>query len=281
MDGPEHTRMRAVLRETIMALEPFPDAVRAGIDDVVAGLGPEFDLVADFARPVAAEVTGTLLGTALDASFLGHLEAVTGNLDVWLKGTADKAAQTSALRVAMLLRRSTPTPGRGLWLLRAARDAGRITDEELVLTPVALAHAAYENSLNLLALAGLALARDPALAGRFRATADTTPLVRELTARIRPARFVMRRTTEPVDLPGVTLAPGTRVAVSLGEPSAGLPFGLGPHACPGSSVAIAEADIALCALARVLAGGCTVSDVHEKSHLAFHGLASATVRIHA
>ncbi|MEU4254417.1 cytochrome P450, partial [Amycolatopsis sp. NPDC026612] len=56
-DGEDHTRVRAVLREIIAGLEPLPEAVRASIEAVVDGLGPSFDLVGDFARPVAGAVT--------------------------------------------------------------------------------------------------------------------------------------------------------------------------------------------------------------------------------
>ncbi|NBH03698.1 cytochrome P450, partial [Amycolatopsis sp. SID8362] len=68
-DGESHTRLRGVLREIIARLEPLPAPVLAGIEAVVAGLGPEFDLVRDFARPVAGAVTAAVLGVALDDGF--------------------------------------------------------------------------------------------------------------------------------------------------------------------------------------------------------------------
>jgi cytochrome P450 len=135
--------------------------------------------------------------------------------------------------------------------LRAAHAEGRLDDDELALNPVVLAHAAYENSVNFLASAGLALATDPAPRS-----------VRDLATSICPARYVLRH------------GPAGPVAISLAD---GLPFGLGRHACPGSGVALAEAEIALGALAKVLAGGCRVEDVRWKQHPVFHGLASARV----
>ena len=259
MDGPSHTRVRSVVREIIAGLEPLPDAVRREIEDLVGELGGSFDLVADFARPVAGAVAGALLGVALDDVFLGHLEATAANLDVWSGASPDKAAQASAFRLAVQLSRAEAAPGSGLAALRAARAAGRITEDELLLNPVVLAHAAYENSLNFLAVAGLELASDPELAVSLRSGAG---LVRQLAAQICPARYVLRSGREGA------------VAISL---AGGLPFGLGRHACPGSGVALAEGEVALRALAEVLAGGCRVEEVRWKPHPVFHGLAQATV----
>ncbi|MEV7091649.1 cytochrome P450 [Amycolatopsis sp. NPDC051045] len=249
-DGEDHARVRGVLREIIAGLEPFPGALRAGIETVVAGLGPAFDLVRDFARPIAGSVTAAVLGLDLDDAFLDRLEATTANLDVF--GGTDRAGQAAAFRLAVQLSRAPAGPG-GLTALRAAHAAGRLDDDELMFTPVVLAHAAYENSLNFLACAGLELASAP-----------EPRSVRELATAICPARYVLR------------FGPDGPVAISLAD---GLPFGLGRHACPGSGVAVAEGEIALGALAKVLHGGCRVGEVRWKTHPVFHGLAKAVVTL--
>ncbi|MEA5362087.1 cytochrome P450 [Amycolatopsis sp., V23-08] len=248
-DGEGHTRVRGVLREIIGRLEPFPDSVRAEIEAAVGALGTSFDLVGDFARPVAGLVTAAVLGVPLDDVFLEHLERTTANLDVF--GGVDRAAQASAFRLSVQLSRAPAEPGSGLAALRAAHAEGRLDDDELAINPVVLAHAAYENSLNFLASAGLTLASEAETRG-----------VRELAAEICPARYVLRFGSEGP------------VAISLAD---GLPFGLGRHACPGSGVALAEAEIALRALSEVLSGGCRVEDVRWKTHPVFRGLASARV----
>ncbi len=246
-DGDGHTRVRGVLREIIAGLEPLPAPVLAGIEAVVARLGPSFDLVRDFARPVAGLVTAAVLGVDLDDGFLDRLEATTANLDVF--GGADRAGQAAAFRLAVQLSRTSAGPG-GLTALREAHAAGRLDEDELALNAVVLAHAAYENSLNFLACAGLELA------------ASGPRSVRELVTAVCPARYVLR------------FGPDGPLAVSLAD---GLPFGLGRHACPGSGVALAEGEVALTALARHLGGGCEVRDVRWKRHPVFHGLASARV----
>lgn len=246
-DGDGHTRVRGVLREIIAGLEPLPAPVLAGIEAVVTGLGPSFDLVRDFARPVAGLVTAAVLGVALDDAFLDRLEATTANLDVF--GGADRAGQAAAFRLAVQLSRTPAGPG-GLTALREAHAAGRLDEDELALNAVVLAHAAYENSLNFLACAGLELA------------ASGPRSVRELVTAVCPARYVLR------------FGPGGPVAVSLAD---GLPFGLGRHACPGSGVALAEGEAALTALARHLEPGCRVQDAVWKRHPVFHGLVTARV----
>ncbi|MGK3205161.1 cytochrome P450 [Amycolatopsis sp. MEPSY49] len=246
-DGDGHTRVRGVLREIIAGLEPLPAPVLAGIEAVVAGLGPSFDLVRDFARPVAGLVTSAVLGVDLDDAFLDRLEATTANLDVF--GGADRAGQAAAFRLAVQLSRTPAGPG-GLTALREAHAAGRLDEDELALNAVVLAHAAYENSLNFLACAGLELATSGPRS------------VRDLVTTVCPARYVLR------------FGPDGPLAVSLAD---GLPFGLGRHACPGSGVALAEGEAALTALAEHLDGGCGVGEVTWKTHPVFHGLAKAVV----
>lgn len=246
-DGDGHTRVRGVLREIIAGLEPLPAPVVAGIEAVVGGLGSSFDLVRGFARPVAGLVTSAVLGVELDDAFLDRLEATTANLDVF--GGADRAGQAAAFRLAVQLSRTPAGPG-GLTALREAHAAGRLDEDELALNAVVLAHAAYENSLNFLACAGLELATSGPRS------------VRELVTAVCPARYVLR------------FGPDGPVAVSLTD---GLPFGLGRHACPGSGVALAEGEAALTALAEHLDGGCEVGEVEWKTHPVFHGLAKAVV----
>ncbi|SFJ12584.1 Cytochrome P450 [Amycolatopsis sacchari] len=251
MDGPAHTRLREVVRGMIARAEPLPPDVRARIEGIAGGLGDEFDLVADFARPVAAAVTAVVLGVDLPPRVIDDIEAVTANLDAWFGRGG--AADTAALRLAMFFARAGVLP------------EADVTEEERLVTPVVLAHAAFENSRNFLALAGLRLVVE-------RRPEDARSLANEIV----PARLVYRRPTEDVELAGHPVRAGQTVAVRLDD---GLPFGAGPHTCPGAGVALAEADVALSALARVLRPGHRVREVEYSTHPVFHGLERAVVRL--
>jgi cytochrome P450 len=207
MDGTEHARLRAVIRPIIARLEPLPAPLQRYIEDFVAELGsrPEFDLVADFARPVASAFAAAILDTERLPE--ADLEAVTANLDVWF-GTAGEA-ETPALRLAMFFARD-----QGHSLLREALEKGEISEDEYLVSPVMLAHAAYENSLNFLALAGLRLTSEPELAAFLLEQPAAT--VRRLAHEIAPARFVFRRATDRVELPGHIIPAGQTVAIQLG-----------------------------------------------------------------
>ncbi|MEU5257714.1 cytochrome P450 [Amycolatopsis sp. NPDC021455] len=267
MDGEEHRRLREVVKEVIALTEPLPAEVGAGIEEIVTTLADqtEFDLVADFGRPVAALVAAAVLGAGpFDDRFLAALSKTTANLNVW-SGEASPAGDVAALRVAMFFLKAPASEGGGLALLRRACAEGRISEDELMVTPVMLAHAAYENSMNFLAVAGLGLVTSP----------GTCPAeVRGLVQEIAPTRYAARRATAGCAVAGRTLAPGDKVAIPLGD---GLAFGLGRHACPGARVAVAEGEIALRALSKVLDGGCRVGEVSWKEHPVFHGLAKAVV----
>ncbi len=268
MDGADHRRLRAVVKEVIALVEPLPAAVLTDIQIAVRGLNASarFDLVADFARPVASRVTAAVLGAQepLGEKLLANLSETAANLDVWSGGPA--GADTAALRVAMFFLKATAIEGGGLALLREAHEAGRITEDELMITPVMLAHAAYENSMNFLALAGLELLRRP----------DLLDDVRGLIHEIAPTRFAARRVIAPFSLSGKDFTTGDKLAIPLG-PGAELAFGLGRHTCPGSRVAVAEGEVALRALAEVLTPDHVAEDVRCKSHAVFHGVEQAIV----
>ncbi len=270
MDGADHRRLRAVVKEVIALVEPLPDRVLADLRIAISPLkaSERFDLVADFARPAAAVVTAAVLGAAepLSERLLTNLTETATNLDVWSGGPA--GADTAALRVAMFFLKATAVERGGLALLREAHEAGRITEDELMITPVMLAHAAYENSMNFLALAGLELLHRP----------DVLDDVRGLIHEVAPTRFAARRVIAPFSLPGKDFTTGDKLAIPLG-PGDGLAFGLGRHTCPGSRVAIAEGEAALRALAEILTPDHVAEDVTYKTHAVFHGVERAIVTL--
>jgi cytochrome P450 len=279
MDGEPHTRLRAVVRDIISQLEPLPGQVQDDIRAIVADLRnrAEIDLVADFGRPIAAVVAAAVLAAeqGLTSELLEQISGTAANLNVWIGGTAP--ASSAMHRVVRFFLKATPIPGGGLDRLRRAQRAGEITEDELLVTPVMLTHAAYENSTNFLAAAALQLSRSPDLAEHFVSGSRQVGTVRDMANQICPTRHVMRRATEPLDVTGTHIREGEGVAVSIGPPNA-LAFGTGPHSCPGIKVALAEAEFALRLIAPLLTTPWQPVSVEEKNHFVFYGLTRALIR---
>lgn len=280
MDGPAHTRLRAVVRDVIGRLDPLPQPILDKIATIVDGLRDrtELDLVADFGRPVAAVIAAAMMDVEQELTYdlLDLLSATAANLDVWLNGTTP--AGSAMHRVIRFYLKAKPIPGGGLDMLRNAAKAGTITEDELLVTPVMLTHAAYENSMNFMATAALRIIASPELAAQFTAGTGLPQTVRNLVNDICPTRHVMRRATEPTEIGGTSLRAEEGVAISIGPPG-GLAFGTGAHSCPGIQIALGEARFALARLAPLLASGWQAVDVAEKDHFAFHGLTRALIRL--
>ncbi|MEO3755650.1 hypothetical protein [Streptomyces sp. B6B3] len=279
MDSDDHARLRGVVREVVSRLEPLPEEVLAEISGVVRGLDgrTELDLVADFARPVAAVVASAVLAVEEELSYalLDQISQTAANLDVWIDGTTP--ANTAMHRVVRFFLKARAVPGGGLDLLRRAAEAGEITEDELLVTPVMLTHAAYENSMNFLAASALRISQSGELAARFTASRGRGRTVRKLVNEICPTRHVMRRAVAPVAIADTPVAADERIAIWIGPPN-GLAFGIGDHTCPGIRIALAEAEFALTEITPLLEGGWEVVDVAEKNHFVFHGLTRALVR---
>ncbi len=279
MDAAEHNRLRTVVREVVAELDPLPEQVLADIGSVVRKLlgRNEIDLVADFARPVAGIVASAVLAVEqeLTDSLFETVSATAANLGVWLDGTAP--ASRAMHQVVRFFIRADARPGGGLDRLRTAAVAGRITEDELLVTPVMLTHAAYENSMNFLAESALRMAESRSLSEQVLDATHRGSIVRELVNEICPTRHVMRRAIAAVDLEGHSIDAGERIAIFLGPPHA-LAFGTGSHTCPGTRIALAEAGFALAEIAPILGGRWTSTDVVEKDHFVFHGLTRAVIR---
>ncbi|WP_067253605.1 cytochrome P450 [Streptomyces sp. DSM 15324] len=279
MDNESHIRLRAVVRDVIGQLEPLPHQVTTDIRAIVQKLHGrnDIDLVADFGRPVAAIVAAAVLAVEqeLTAELLDQISGTAANLGVWI---GDSAPAGSAMhKVVRFFLKATAIHDGGLDRLRRARKAGEITEDELLVTPVMLVHAAYENSTNFLAAAALQLSQSPSLAEQFVSGSRQAGAVREMVNQICPTRHVMRRATKPLDVAGTHIQEGECVAISIGPPNA-LAFGTGSHSCPGIKVALTEAEFALREIAPLLAASWRTVSVEEKNHFVFHGLSHALIR---
>jgi cytochrome P450 len=278
MDDPRHAPVRSEVRKIIARLDPLPGAVREEIAAVVDALRDrsKIDLVNDFAKRVSSVVVQALLGLRepLTDELLDTISRTAANLDIWTTGsTPENLSMFEAVR--FFLRAGSAESG-GLALLRDAAEHQRVTEEELLVMPVVLAHAAYENSMNLLAVGGLRLATDQEQRRRMAESSDGMGEVGRMVNEVCPTRYVIRRATADTRIRAHLVQAGEKVAIPLDGPVE-LPFGSGRHACPGTRLALAEAAFSLHRFARVVSGEWAPVEVEWKTHPIFHGLRNAVV----
>jgi cytochrome P450 len=278
MDDPRHAGLRDEVKQVIATIDPLPSWVLDEIVHVVDTLRgrSRFDLVADFGKRVSSIVVGAVMGLCepLSGELLDTISRTAENLDIWT--TRSTPATLPMFEVVRFFMQADSVESGGLSLLRAAAQHQRITEEELLVTPVVLAHAAYENSMNLLAVAGLRVVTETEMRRRMAGAADAVREVRRIVNDICPTRYVIRRTTSDIRIHGRFVRANERVAVSLDEP-VGLPFGTGRHACPGGKIALAEAAFGLRMLAQRVHGEWAPIEIEWKDHPIFHGLRRAVV----
>ncbi|MGK5642339.1 cytochrome P450, partial [Streptomyces sp. URMC 126] len=246
--------------------------VRAFTRGLLAGLEGRrtADFVTDIAVPVTAYAGGAL--------FCGGLAARDGFLDACrdaIRGMTAGAGpdETAAgLRARALLARmlraeyryahdATDRAGGILRSLRLHAPAHTVAPEALIAALSALLFAALNSGLRLLGNALNALIRHPGALRRFAGLTGpmTSVALDELIRFDSPFQAQDRAVTAPAVLGGRRLAPGDRVRVLLGSahrdpevfphpdrldlsrrPNPHFAFGVGPHSCLGSPLALLQ-----------------------------------------
>ncbi|MFF4544390.1 cytochrome P450 [Streptomyces sp. NPDC001435] len=276
MDPPDHTRIRRLVSRafTPRRVEHLREPIRRTADRLLDGFGPHgtIDLVAAYAAPLPITVICDLLGipdehrldfrvwtdtlVAPDPARPGAgREAVVAMLDHLTRLLADKRAEPADDLLSDLI---------------AVRDEGdRLTEDELMSLAFLILFAGYENTVQLIGNAVLALLRHPEQLAALRKDPAQLPAAVEEFARYEgPALFGIRRfPTEDVTIGGVTVPAGETVWVSLSaanrdparfpdpdrldlgrDASGHLALGQGIHYCLGAPLARAETEIAVGAL---------------------------------
>ncbi|MEU1405142.1 cytochrome P450 [Streptomyces sp. NPDC005728] len=276
MDPPDHTRIRRLVGRafTPRRVQQLREPIRRTADQLLDALGPhgETDLVASYAAPLPITVICDLLGIP---------EGDRLDFRQWTDGlTAPDPARPHAAKEAMaamlgFLTRLLATKRRApaddlLSALIAVRDEGdRLGEDELMSLAFLILFAGYENTVQLIGNAVLALLQHPDQLAALRKDPERLPAAVEEFARYEgPMLLGMRRfPVEDVTIAGVTIPAGETVWVSLSaadrdparfpEPdrldlsrdaSGQLALGHGIHYCLGAPLARAETEIALAAL---------------------------------
>ncbi|RFU21411.1 cytochrome P450 [Geodermatophilus marinus] len=277
MEPPDHTRLRrlvsaAFARGHVERLRPWvEDLARELVDGLVersAGSEP-VDVLSGMAEQLPVAVIAELLGVPeADRPLLRPWSNAIVKMYEYGRTTAvEDAAERAAAEFVAYLRELAAerraAPGDDLVSsLVAVRDAegDRLTEDELVTTCILLLNAGHEATVNVSGNGLLALLEHPDQLARLRADPALLPTaVEELLRFDSPLQLFERTATADVELAGVTVREGQKVAALLGaanrdpavfaDPGAldvgradnpHISFGAGVHFCIGAPLARVE-----------------------------------------
>ncbi|MCU1536326.1 MAG: cytochrome [Humibacillus sp.] len=317
-EPPKHTRLRRLVagafnRGHIERLRPRIEQIAADLlDGVTAHLerDGEVDLIETYAEPLPVLVICELLGAPTSdwKRLRDWSQAIVRMYEVAPDTAAQDAAQEACEEFAayvddLAAQRAEDPRDDLLTSLVQERDGGdRLSRRELVATVVLLLNAGHEASVNGFGngLASL-LAEPTQLAAALDALGGPdedralAALVEEMLRHDSPLHLFERTATRDVELHGVTVRQGQKVAALLGaanrdpavfdepdrfrgdrDPNPHLAFGLGIHFCLGAPLARMELQVSVRAL---LAGLCALEVVRARRRPTFvlRGLESLVV----
>ncbi|MEU0941829.1 cytochrome P450 [Streptomyces canus] len=277
MDPPDHTRIRRLVGRafTPRRIERLRGPIRNTADRLLDALGDHgtTDLIASYAAPLPITVICDLLGIPDEhrLDFRVWTDTLVAPDPAAGPGAAKEAVVAMLGYFTRLLADKRRDPADDLLSdLIAVRDEGdRLSEDELMSLAFLILFAGYENTVQLIGNAALALCRHPEQLTAVRKDPSLLSAgVEEFLRYEGPALLAIRRfPVEDVTIGGVTIPAGETVWVSLSaanrdparfpdpdrlaldrDASGHLSLGHGIHYCLGAPLARAETEIALAAL---------------------------------
>jgi cytochrome P450 len=262
-DPPDHRKLRSLVNlaftpRAVARLSARVAEMTQELLDRVRAKG-EMDVVSDIATPLPAQVICDMLGVPRS-----DWRSVR---DSWrFVGMGGAADQLGAYFGDLLeQRRRSPRDDLITALSTAEVDGERLSERELVNFCTLLLFAGFETTKNLIANFFLTLSDHPDAQDRLaREPALIPTAIEEVLRFLPPVWFLMRRTTEAVELSGVRIPAGGMVMPWTAsanrdstqfpdadrfdvarEPNRHLGFGHGIHFCVGAPLTRMEAGVAL------------------------------------
>lgn len=276
LEPPEHTRQRALLGRAFTArvVEALRPRIAARAAALLADLAPRgrFDVVADYAFPLALAVVADLLGIPradLDrvkewSLTIAAVLDYKRTWDVMAAGNRMTVEFSAYLRAIVAERRARPRDDL-LTRLLAAGASDAMSEDEIIALCVMLLFAGHETTVNLISAGALLLLENPAQLALFRARPDLTGSAMDECLRLHsPIQATSRIAYADIRIGDRLIRRGQTVMLLLGsanrdpaafsdpnrldiarQPNRHLAFGRGIHYCLGAPLAVAQAGIAL------------------------------------
>lgn len=276
-EPPKHTRLRSLLvkafnKNKIESLRPDVERLTQDlltkIDQKLDATGT-FDVIEDFAEPLPVKVIAKLLGFPDEDEHLlrpwsqAIVKMYEVNPSEETQANAQKASKEFADYVKSLMEERKRNPGTDLIsdLAAVEEDGQKLNAQELIATCVLLLNAGHEASVNGFGNGFVALMQRPGQLELLRNNpyelAATT--IDEFIRFDAPLHLFERTATEEVEIGGVTIKEGQKIAALLGsanrdeatferptemditrDPNPQIGFGAGIHFCIGAPLARME-----------------------------------------
>jgi cytochrome P450 len=309
LNPPEHTMLRRLVSRAFTArlIERLRPRVTALVDELLAGLSGEVDLISALAHPLPIIVISEMLGVPPQDQdrFRAWSDALARGLDPDFLVPEEELAWRDQARAEFgayfreLAARRRAEPGEDLLSGLAAIE--ELSEDDLVATCILLLVAGHETTANLIANGTLALLRAPDQLAWFRANpGSAVAVVEELLRYDPPVQLSVRAALEDAEVAGERIRRGEMVMLLLSganrdpevfadpdrldltrwvdDAPRHLAFGQGIHFCLGAPLARIEGQAALTALVR--RGIAAVpGPLKYKDNLILRGLAALPVRL--
>jgi len=294
LDPPDHTRLRALLNKVVTpavmrGLETGIGEITDVLLDRIEARGPAvFDFIEEFANPLPASVIMDLLGVPREDMIL--LRDWSMQLQPFLGGAsiAENKYETGRAGIvgladyfrAMVAERASRPRDDVVSDFVALRDAGQISEDELIGSCILFLFAGHETTTNLIGNGVRALLDHPGERARLAAAPELVDsAVEEMLRYDGPSGAVVRVVSADHELRGRHLRVGDRVFAMVNAanhdpeqfdeptrfditrtPNRHLTFNHGRHFCLGAPLARAEARVAINRLMRRFPGLAMATD---------------------